>query len=78
MKKIALLSALALCLGFTSCDDNDIVGIPQNPASAIFETSGLVMTPSADTEGTIDLKAYNDEAKNIPLSTLSITDFPAD
>lgn len=78
MKKIALLSALALCLGFTSCDDNDIVGIPENPASAIFETSGLVMTPTEETAATLDLKAYNDEAKNIPLSAVSVTDFPAD
>lgn len=78
MKKIALLSALALCLGFTSCDDNDIVGIPENPTSAIFETSGLVMTPTEEAAATLDLKAYNDEAKNIPLSAVSVTDFPAD
>lgn len=78
MKKIALLSALAVCLGFTSCDDNDIVGIPENPASAIFETSDLVLTSTAETDTTIDLKAYSDEAKNIPLCTVTVTDFPAD
>lgn len=79
MKKIALLSALALCLGFTSCDDNDIIGIPQNPEPSIFETSGLVMTPSTEvTESTLDLKAYNDENKDIPLASIALTGFPAD
>lgn len=80
MKKIALLSALALCLGFTSCDDNDIIGIPQNPEPSIFETSGLAMTPSTEVTGgtTFDLKAYADEGKDIPLASIALTGFPSD
>lgn len=78
MKKIALLPALALCLGFTSCDDNDIIGIPQNPDSGIFETGGLVMTPAVTALDTIDLKACDEAVTNVAVSSITLTDFPAD
>lgn len=78
MKKLAILSALALCLGFASCDDNDIIGIPENPEPAIFAADGLVLTPTEASQATIDLQALTDAGQQVELSTLSLTNFPED
>lgn len=79
MKKIAILSALAICLGFTSCDDNDIIGIPENAQQPVFEAKNLTMAPTAEVTGkTVDLTVYNDANKVIPVVDVTATDFPTD
>lgn len=79
MKKIAILSALAICLGLTSCDDNDIIGIPQNAQQPVFEVKNLTMAPTAEVTGkTVELTTYNNENKVIPVVNVTAVDFPAD
>lgn len=79
MKKIAILSALAICLGLTSCDDNDIIGIPENAQQPVFEAKNLTMAPTAEVTGkTVDLTEYNDANKVIPVVDVTATDFPTD
>ena len=79
MKKIAILSALAICLGLTSCDDNDIIGIPENAQQPVFEAKNLTMAPTAEVTGkTVDLTEYNDANKVIPIVDVTATDFPTD
>ena len=79
MKKIAILSALAICLGLTSCDDNDIIGIPQNAQQPVFEAKNLTMAATAEVTGkTVDLTEYNDANKVIPIVDVTAVDFPAD
>lgn len=79
MKKIAILSALAICLGLTSCDDNDIIGIPENAQQPVFEAKNLTMAPTAEVTGkTVDLTVYNDANKVIPVVDVTATDFPTD
>lgn len=79
MKKIAILSALAICLGLTSCDDNDIIGIPENAQQPVFEAKNLTMAPTAEVTGkTVDLTEYNDANKVIPIVDVTAVDFPAD
>lgn len=79
MKKIAILSALAICLGLTSCDDNDIIGIPENAQQPVFEAKNLTMAPTAEVNGkTVDLTVYNDANKVIPVVDVTATDFPTD
>lgn len=78
MKKFALLSALALGLAFTACDDNDIIDIPTNDPSALFKTENLVMTPAAALGSTVDLAALNNAGAQVELASVSLTDFPSD
>lgn len=79
MKKIAILSALAICLGLTSCDDNDIIGIPENAQQPVFEAKNLTMAPTAEVTGkTVDVTVYNDANKVIPVVDVTATDFPTD
>lgn len=79
MKKIAILSALAICLGLTSCDDNDIIGIPENAQQPVFEAKNLTMAPTAEVTGkTVNLTEYNDANKVIPIVDVTAVDFPAD
>lgn len=79
MKKIAILSALAICLGLTSCDDKDIIGIPENAQQPVFEAKNLTMAPTAEVTGkTVDLTVYNDANKVIPVVDVTATDFPTD
>lgn len=79
MKKIAILSALAICLGLTSCDDNDIIGIPENAQQPVFEAKNLTMAATADVTGkTVDLTKYNNENKAIPVVDVTAVDFPTD
>ncbi|MDE5812072.1 MAG: SusF/SusE family outer membrane protein [Muribaculaceae bacterium] len=82
MKKIALIGALALCLGFTSCDGYEEPNAPaqSNPQDAILEANGLSFTADATTASeTVDLAKLNDEGQVIKLATLDLTQpFPAD
>ncbi len=76
MKKIAILSALALCMGFTSCDENEVIAIPENPESPIFNVETLAVTPSETAAATVDLMSYYNEGVAVPVCNVTVTDFP--
>ena len=78
MKKLALLSAVALGLAFTACDDNDIIDIPVNQEPVIFQTDNLQISAAAQTQSVLDLKTLNDNAENITVADIALTNFPAD
>lgn len=78
MKKLALLSAVALGLAFTACDDNDIIDIPVNQEPAIFQTDNLQISAAAQTQSVLDLKTLNDNAEKITVADIALTNFPAD
>ncbi|MDE6225716.1 MAG: hypothetical protein K2M25_06225, partial [Muribaculaceae bacterium] len=75
MKKAAFLSFLALCLGFTSCDNYEEPNPPaqSNPQETIFEVGGLSVEPRV---GILDLDAINIQGVDVPVATVSLSDFP--
>lgn len=82
MKKIAFLSALALCLGFTSCDNYEEPNPPaqSNPQETVLEANGLAFSQGADAADgqVISLAQYNDEGKQIEVAKVAFNqDFPA-
>ena len=78
MKKLALLSAVALGLAFTACDDNDIIDIPVNQEPVIFNTDNLQVSAADQTQSVLDLKTLNDNAEKITVADIALTNFPAD
>lgn len=77
MKKLAILSVLALCLGFTACDDDENVpGIPVNPQQPTLPADGVTVTASEQVANLLDLKALTDAQEKINVGTLSLVDFP--
>lgn len=73
------MSALALCLGFTACDDDENVpAIPVNPAQPTMPADGVTMTPSVQITELLDLKTLNDNSEKISVGTLTLVDFPED
>lgn len=78
MKKLAILSAVALGLTFTACDDNDVISVPVNPEPAIFDVQNLTMTADAQTDATLNLEELNNSAQTISLVDFNVTEFPAD
>ncbi|MDE5811476.1 MAG: hypothetical protein K2H61_04105, partial [Muribaculaceae bacterium] len=82
MKKIAFLSALALCLGFTSCDNYEEPNPPaqSNPQETVLEANGLAFSQGADAADgqVISLAQYNDEGKQVEVAKVDFTqEFPA-
>ena len=77
MKKLALLSAVALGLAFTACDDNDIIDIPVNQEPVIFQTDNLQISAAAQTQSVLDLKTLNDNAENITVADIALTNAPS-
>lgn len=75
MKKAAFLSFLTLCLGFTSCDNYEEPNPPaqSNPQETIFEVGGLSVEPRV---GILDLDAINIQGVDVPVATVSLSDFP--
>lgn len=75
MKKTAFLSALALCLGFVSCDNYEEPNPPaqSNPQEAIFEANGLVLTPQTET---LNLDQINNAAQNAKLGSFTVKNVP--
>lgn len=77
MKKLAILSVLALCLGFTACDDDENVpGIPVNPQQPTLPADGVTVTASEQVANLLDLKALTEAQEKINVGTLSLVDFP--
>lgn len=77
MKKIALLTALALCLGFTACDDDENVpAIPTNPQLPTLPADGVTIAPSEQIANLLELKSLTDAGERIEIGTLSLVDFP--
>lgn len=86
MKKIAMMSALALCLGFTSCDNYEEPNPPaqSNPQTAVLEANGIVLKAGssvADEAGNktvVNLAEYNNENKGVAVAAIDFTsEFPA-
>lgn len=77
MKKIALMGALALCLGFTSCDGYEEPNPPAqaNPQEPVFVIDGLAVTDAVGTE-VMDVAKYNNEGQQIPVLNVDLTNFP--
>ena len=75
MKKAAFFSILALCLGFTACDNYEEPNPPaqSNPQEAIFQADGVTFTPQT---GTLNLGTINEEGGSAQVATVSLTDFP--
>lgn len=77
MKKIKFLSAIALTLALGACDDFDLPNPPgQTNAepTAVFENSGLVLTPTTEA---LNLKAYNEANKFVPVAEVTeLINFP--
>lgn len=78
MKKIALLSAVALGWAFTACDDTDIIDIPQNPAPVEFNVDDLTMAAAEQTASVVDLEALNNSFQKVTLADYTIANFPED
>lgn len=87
MKKIAFLSALALCLGFTSCDNYEEPNPPaqSNAQDAVLEANGLVFSAGSsvvDEAGNplvVNLAQLNDEGAAVNIANVDFTsEFPAD
>lgn len=78
MKKIALLSAVALGLAFTACDDTEIIDIPQNPAPVEFKVDDLKLTATEQLSSVLDLEALNNSYANIKVADISLVNFPSD
>ncbi len=77
MKKLAILSVLALCLGFTACDDDENVpGITVNPQQPTLSADGVTVKASEQVANLLDLKALTDAQEKINVGTLSLVDFP--
>ncbi len=77
MKKFAILSALAISLSFTSCDENPVIDIPVNPQPEIFSTENLAVT-AIENAGTIDIETNWNEGLAIPVGNVAVADFPED
>ena len=77
MKKFAILSALAISLSFTSCDENTVIDIPVNPQPAIFNAENLSVT-AIEGVGTINVETFSTEGTAIPVGNVVVADFPAD
>lgn len=75
MKKAAFFSLLALCLGFTACDNYEEPNPPaqSNPQEAIFKADGVTFTPQT---GTLNLGTINEEGGAAQVAAVSLTDFP--
>lgn len=78
MKKIALLSAVALGLAFTACDDTDIIDIPQNPAPVEFNVEDLTITAGEQLSEVLDLKALAENFQSIAVADVQVPNFPED
>ena len=78
MKKIALLSLLALGFGFTSCDDYKEPNPPaqSNPQESVLQTDDVTVA-SALTDETYDLAALTEENTPIAVATVTTTELPA-
>lgn len=71
------MSVLALCLGFTACDDDENVpAIPVNPALPTMPADGVTMTPTVQITELLDLKTLNDNNEKIGVGTIALVDFP--
>jgi hypothetical protein len=78
MKKIALMGALALCLGFTSCDGYEEPN-PQpqtNPQEPVFSIEGITVE-DAQAGQVVDLAQYDSENQAVPVLNVALTDFPS-
>lgn len=75
MKKIALFcSAALLALGFSSCEENPGLGIPQtNPQETVMSAGGITVDYGTAIQGnTLDLNQYVEQP--IPVIKLALTD----
>lgn len=79
MKKLKLISTIALTLALSACDNYTLPNPPgqTNPEpEAFFENSGIEIAPSTDA---IDLVAANAANKNVPVATVTkLINFPSD
>lgn len=71
MKKLIILGAALLALGFVSCDEENTLGIPQeNPQGPVLEGNGIEVKPGAVLAGdAIDLNDYVEKG-SIPVIEL--------
>lgn len=80
MKKLAIFSVLALCLGFSSCDNVDLPNPPgqSNPQEALFDAANLMVRTANSETTVIDLTAFNNESRQVPLAMVTLTgDLPS-
>ncbi|MCM1520878.1 MAG: hypothetical protein NC098_08845 [Lachnoclostridium sp.] len=73
MKKIAILTAVALCLGFASCDNVDMPNPPaqSNPQEALFSADDLDVIVDPATATTADLTALNNSSQLMPIAEIT-------
>lgn len=83
MKKFAIaMSVVAMSMGFVACDSYELPNPPaqSNPQVAPFDTDNINVTAVTPAEGetlaALDLKAYNDENKMVPVGNLKLEDWP--
>lgn len=72
------MGALALCLGFTSCDGYEEPNPPaqSNPQESIFEIEGIKVTDVIGSQ-VVDVASYINAGQQIPVLNVELTDFPA-
>lgn len=73
MKKLAIFSVLALCLGFSSCDNVDLPNPPgqSNPQEALFDSDYLKVQSCNSETNVIDLTAFNNESRQVPVAAVT-------
>lgn len=75
------MSALALCLGFTSCDNYEEPYAPaqSNPQEPVVEANGVAFALTSEGQAVIDLLTYDEQGLDVPLFDLTLTsEYPAD
>lgn len=79
MKKYSIYGLASLfALSFAACDNYEEPNPrPQtNPQEPVLAVSDVVVTQDVSADAAYDLKALNDEGKNIVLSTINCSDLP--
>lgn len=78
MKKLIILGAALLALGFVSCDEENTLGIPQeNPQGPVLEGNGIEVRPEATLQGenvAVDLSDAKYATNGIPVMKLASQD----
>lgn len=80
MKKIAFLSAMALCLGFTACEEFEMPNPPaqSNPQGTVLEAENVTFTQAAASQSVLDLTQLANEGTAIALADVALTEPLAD
>ena len=78
MKKIALLSALVLALGFTSCDNYEEPNPPAqtNPQESILKTDEVAVNNALGAETLYDLAELSNNGNEILIASINCATLP--